>query len=51
MRRRRVMMKDKTFLMIPSPTPIPESVMMEIADNIILISSSTFSQTESQIIF
>ena len=49
MRRRGVMMKDKTFLMIPGPTPIPDSVMMEIADNIILISSATFSQTESQI--
>ena len=24
-------MKDKTFLMIPGPTPVPESVMLEIA--------------------
>ncbi len=36
-------MKDKTFLMIPGPTPVPESVMMEIAKHPIGHRSSEFS--------
>lgn len=37
-------MKDKTFLMIPGPTPVPESVMMEIAKHPIGHRSSEFSK-------
>lgn len=36
-------MKDKTFLMIPGPTPTPESVMIEIAKHPIGHRSSEFS--------
>ncbi len=36
-------MKDKTFLMIPGPTPVPESVMVEIAKHPIGHRSSEFS--------
>ena len=36
-------MKDKTFLMIPGPTPVPESVMLEIAKNPIGHRSQEFS--------
>src|SRR5574344_1269660 len=36
-------MKDKTFLMIPGPTPVPESVMTEIAKHPIGHRSSEFS--------
>ncbi len=36
-------MKDKTFLMIPGPTPVPESVMLEIARHPIGHRSSEFS--------
>ena len=36
-------MKDKTFLMIPGPTPVPESVMLEIAKHPIGHRSSEFS--------
>ena len=36
-------MKDKTFLMIPGPTPVPESVLMEIAKHPIGHRSSEFS--------
>ena len=36
-------MKDKTFLMIPGPTPVPESVMLEIAKPPIGHRSSEFS--------
>ncbi len=37
-------MKDKTFLMIPGPTPVPESVMLEIAKHPIGHRSSEFSK-------
>ena len=37
-------MKDKTFLMIPGPTPVPESVMSEIAKHPIGHRSSEFSK-------
>lgn len=37
-------MKDKTFLMIPGPTPVPERVLMEIAKHPIGHRSSEFSQ-------
>ena len=37
-------MKDKTFLMIPGPTPVPESVMMEIAKHPIGHRSTEFSK-------
>lgn len=36
-------MKDKTFLMIPGPTPVPESVMLEMAKHPIGHRSSEFS--------
>lgn len=36
-------MQDKTFLMIPGPTPVPESVMLEIAKHPIGHRSSEFS--------
>lgn len=36
-------MKDKTFLMIPGPTPVPESVMLDIAKHPIGHRSSEFS--------
>lgn len=36
-------MRDKTFLMIPGPTPVPESVMLEIAKHPIGHRSSEFS--------
>lgn len=36
-------MKDKTFLMIPGPTPVPESVMLNIARHPIGHRSSEFS--------
>ncbi len=36
-------MKDKTFLMIPGPTPVPESVMMDIAKHPIGHRSTEFS--------
>lgn len=35
-------MKDKTFLMIPGPTPVPESVMLDIARHPIGHRSSEF---------
>lgn len=38
-----VFMKDKTFLMIPGPTPVPESVMLEIAKHPIGHRSTEFS--------
>lgn len=41
--KRRKIMKDKTFLMIPGPTPVPESVMLEIAKHPIGHRSSEFS--------
>ena len=37
-------MKDKTFLMIPGPTPVPENVMLEIAKHPIGNRSSEFSK-------
>lgn len=37
-------MKDKTFLMIPGPTPVPESVLLEIAKHPIGHRSSEFSK-------
>ena len=37
-------MKDKTFLMIPGPTPVPESVMLDIAKHPIGHRSSEFSK-------
>ena len=37
-------MKDKTFLMIPGPTPVPESVMLEVAKHPIGHRSSEFSK-------
>ena len=37
-------MKDKTFLMIPGPTPVPERVLMEIAKHPIGHRSSEFSK-------
>ena len=37
-------MRDKTFLMIPGPTPVPESVMLEIAKHPIGHRSSEFSK-------
>ena len=37
-------MKDKTFLMIPGPTPVPESVMTEIAKHPIGHRSGEFSK-------
>lgn len=37
-------MKDKTFLMIPGPTPVPESVMLEIAKHPIGHRSAEFSK-------
>ena len=37
-------MKDKTFLMIPGPTPVPESVMLEMAKHPIGHRSSEFSK-------
>lgn len=36
-------MKDKTFLMIPGPTPVPESVMLDIAKHPVGHRSSEFS--------
>ena len=36
-------MRDKTFLMIPGPTPVPESVLLEIAKHPIGHRSSEFS--------
>ena len=37
-------MKDKTFLMIPGPTPVPETVMLDIARHPIGHRSSEFSK-------
>jgi aspartate aminotransferase-like enzyme len=37
-------MQDKTFLMIPGPTPVPESVMLEVAKHPIGHRSSEFSK-------
>ena len=37
-------MKDKLFLMIPGPTPVPESVMLEIAKHPIGHRSGEFSK-------
>ncbi len=37
-------MRDKTFLMIPGPTPVPESVMLDIAKHPIGHRSSEFSK-------
>jgi len=37
-------MRDKTFLMIPGPTPVPESVMLEVAKHPIGHRSSEFSK-------
>ena len=37
-------MKDKTFLMIPGPTPVPESVLLEIAKHPMGHRSSEFSK-------
>lgn len=37
-------MKDKTFLMIPGPTPVPESVMLDIAKHPIGHRSAEFSK-------
>lgn len=37
-------MKDKTFLMIPGPTPVPESVLLEMAKHPIGHRSSEFSK-------
>lgn len=37
-------MRDKTFLMIPGPTPVPESVMLEIAKHPVGHRSSEFSK-------
>ncbi|MEE3349345.1 MAG: alanine--glyoxylate aminotransferase family protein [Candidatus Gastranaerophilaceae bacterium] len=37
-------MRDKTFLMIPGPTPVPESVMLDIARHPIGHRSSEFSK-------
>lgn len=42
-------MKDKTFLMIPGPTPVPESVMLEIAKHPIGHRSSEFSSVLSEV--
>ena len=42
-------MKDKTFLMIPGPTPVPESVMMEIAKHPIGHRSSEFSSVLKEV--
>ena len=42
-------MKDKTFLMIPGPTPVPETVMMEIAKHPIGHRSSEFSSILSEV--
>ena len=36
-------MKDKTFLMIPGPTPVPESVLLDMAKHPIGHRSSEFS--------
>ena len=37
-------MRDKSFLMIPGPTPVPESVLLEIAKHPIGHRSSEFSK-------
>ena len=42
-------MKDKTFLMIPGPTPVPESVMLEVAKHPIGHRSSEFSEILSNV--
>ena len=42
-------MKDKTFLMIPGPTPVPESVMLEVAKHPIGHRSSEFSKILSNV--
>lgn len=42
-------MKDKTFLMIPGPTPVPESVMLEIAKHPIGHRSSEFSSILNEV--
>lgn len=42
-------MKDKTFLMIPGPTPVPESVMLEIAKHPIGHRSSEFSSVLEEV--
>ena len=36
-------MKDKTFLMIPGPTPVPESVLLDMAKHPIGHRSKEFS--------
>ena len=38
-----VFMKDKTFLMIPGPTPVPESVLLDMAKHPIGHRSTEFS--------
>ena len=42
-------MKDKIFLMIPGPTPVPESVMLEIAKHPIGHRSSEFSSVLKEV--
>ena len=37
-------MKDKTFLMIPGPTPVPESVLLDMAKHPIGHRSSEFAK-------
>ena len=36
-------MQDKTFLMIPGPTPVPESVLLDMAKHPVGHRSSEFS--------
>ena len=42
-------MKDKTFLMIPGPTPVPESVMLDIAKHPIGHRSPEFSSVLKEV--
>ena len=42
-------MRDKTFLMIPGPTPVPESVMLDIAKHPIGHRSSEFSSVLEEV--
>ncbi len=42
-------MKDKTFLMIPGPTPVPESVLLDMAKHPVGHRSSEFSQILSSV--
>ena len=41
---RRLTMQDKTFLMIPGPTPVPESVLLAMAKHPIGHRSAEFSE-------